>query len=469
MIEKKTFVSSFFVFSQPIFELMKKIIFTLVLSISVLLCAAQNGYLVDGIIAVVGKQVILKSDLEKIYAEYNQQYTLDEDPQDTKCSLMENLLFQKLLLHQADLDSITITNDELDNTINYRMAMMIQQVGGNEKIIEDYYKKSIAQIKQDIREDVYNQMLVEQVQQSITGDVIITPSEVKDFVKRVPTDSMPTVQTTYEFGHIVKIPPVSEDEVTAIKERLASYRERVQRGERFAMLARLYSDDPGTASKGGDLGFVERGTLYPEFEAAAFALRTGEISPVIKSQAGYHIIQMIERRGESIHVAHILLQPKPSAEEQVKAIESLDSIKHVLDTSTMDFSTAAELFSDAPDKMAGGWVVNPYTNSYKFEKDAIEPSTLLTITKLIPGEYSEPVPYVNADGIMAYRLIYLKSKVDAHQPNLFEDYDYIKNAALEEKKYNTLQKWIVNKVKVTSIKLNDEYKSCPFVEEWQIP
>lgn len=448
---------------------MKKFIFCLLFLIIASLSFAQNAYMLDGIIAVVGKEVILRSDLEKLYAEYSSQFTLDEDDNETRCQLLKQLVYQKLLIHQADLDSIVITNDELDNTINYRMSMMIQQVGGNEKIIEDYYNKTIAEIKKDIREDIYNQLLVDQVQQSITANVIITPSEVKDFHKRIPGDSLPEIETTYEFGHIVKIPPVSEDEISAIKERLESYRERVLRGERFAMLARLYSDDPGSASKGGDLGFADRGTFYPEFEAAAFALHTGEISSVIKTQAGYHIIQMIERRGESIHVAHILIQPKPSAEEQVKAIESLDSVRNVILTEKMDFSAAAEAFSDAPDKLAGGWVVNPYSGSYKFERESIDPSTLLTLEKLIPGEYSSPVPYVNEDGIMTYRLLYLKSKVAAHQPNMFDDYDFIKNAALEEKKYNTLQKWVVNKVKVTSIKLNEEYKNCPFVEEWQIP
>lgn len=462
-------MSSFFVISQPIIKTMKKFSFTLLLTLVVLFGMAQNSYVLDGIIGVVGKEVILKSDLEKIYSEYSNQYTLDDDEHDLKCQLLQQLMFQKLLIHQADLDSITITNDEVDNTINYRMAMMIQQVGGNEKIIEEYYHKTIAEIKRDIREDIYNQMLSDMVQQNITSDVIITPSEVKDFIKRIPADSMPMIQTTYEFGHIVKIPPVSDDEIVSIKERLESYRERVLRGERFSMLARLYSDDPGTASKGGDLGFVDRGTLYPEFEAAAFALHTGEISPVIKTQAGYHIIQMIERRGESIHVAHILIQPKPSAEEQVKAIEYLDSVREVILSNKMDFSDAAEKFSDAPDKLAGGWVVNPYTSSYKFEQDAIDASTFITIDKLIPGEYSAPVPYVNEDGIMTYRLLYLKSKIAAHMPNMYDDYDYIKNAALEEKKYNTLQKWIVNKVKVTSIKISDEYKDCPFVKEWQIP
>ena len=254
-----------------------------------------------------------------------------------------------------------------------------------------------------------------------------------------------------------------------MKTRLNGYRERVLRGEKFAMLARLYSDDPGSASKGGDLGFVERGTLYPEFEAAAFNLKTGEISHVIKTQAGYHIIQMIERKGESVHVAHILIQPKPSTDEQVRAITYLDSIRSIVINEKLDITEAAKRFSEGPSKDNGGLAVNPYTNSNSFDKQSLDETTFMTINKLIPGEYSECVPFVNEDGVMAYRLIYLKEKVAEHKANIVEDYDMIKNAALEEKKYNALQKWVVDKVKVTSIKLNEQYRDCDFVTKWQIP
>ena len=428
-----------------------------------------GGVPVDGIIAVIGKEIIMQSDLEKHYIDYSSQFKTVEDPFETKCYILETLVFNKLMVNQADLDSIEVTDEEVDYRINTRMAYFLQQVGGDEKYIENYFHKSMSQIKKEMREMMYEQALIEQVQYKITGNITITPSEVKQFAANISADSMPMVPTTFQFGEIVKIPPVSEEEVEAVKTRLNGYRERVLRGEKFAMLARLYSDDPGSASKGGDLGFVERGTLYPEFEAAAFNLKTGEISHVIKTQAGYHIIQMIERKGESVHVAHILIQPKPSTHEQVRAITYLDSIRSIVINEKLDINEAAKRFSEGPSKDNGGLAVNPYTNSNSFDKQSLDETTFMTINKLIPGEYSECVPFVNEDGVMAYRLIYLKEKVAEHKANIVEDYDMIKNAALEEKKYNALQKWVVDKVKVTSIKLNEQYRDCDFVTKWQIP
>ena len=428
-----------------------------------------GGVPVDGIIAVIGKEIIMQSDLEKHYIDYTSQFKTVEDPFETKCYILETLVFNKLMVNQADLDSIEVTDEEVDYRINMRMAYFLQQVGGDEKYIENYFHKPMSQIKKEMREMMYEQALIEQVQYKITGNITITPSEVKQFASNIAADSMPIVPTTFQFGEIVKIPPVSEEEIETVKARLNGYRERVLRGEKFAMLARLYSDDPGSASKGGDLGFVERGTLYPEFEAAAFNLKTGEISHVVKTQAGYHIIQMIERKGESIHVAHILIQPKPSTDEQVRAITYLDSIRSIVINEKLNISEAAKRFSEGPSKDNGGLAVNPYTNSNSFDKQSLDETTFMTINKLIPGEYSECVPFVNEDGVMAYRLIYLKEKVAEHKANIVEDYDMIKNAALEEKKYNALQKWVVDKVKVTSIKLNEQYRDCDFVTKWQIP
>lgn len=428
-----------------------------------------GGVPVDGIIAVIGKEIIMQSDLEKHYIDYASQFKTVEDPFETKCFILETLVFNKLMVNQADLDSIEVSDEEVDYRINTRMAYFLQQVGGDEKYIENYFHKPMSQIKKEMREMMYEQALIEQVQYKITGNITITPSEVKQFAANISADSMPMVPTTFQFGEIVKIPPVSEEEVKAVKTRLNGYRERVLRGEKFAMLARLYSDDPGSASKGGDLGFVERGTLYPEFEAAAFNLKTGEISHVVKTQAGFHIIQMIERKGESIHVAHILIQPKPSTDEQVRAITYLDSIRSIVINEKLDITEAAKRFSEGPSKDNGGLAVNPYTNSNSFDKQSLDETTFMTINKLIPGEYSECVPFVNEDGVMAYRLIYLKEKVAEHKANIVEDYDMIKNAALEEKKYNALQKWVVDKVKVTSIKLNEQYRDCDFVTKWQIP
>lgn len=448
---------------------MRKIFIAILFCISCLqLSWAQSSGTIDEIIAVVGKEIITKSELEAEYINYAAQFKDIDNEEEARMLIFEHMLKQKLFIHQAQLDSIEFTDQEVDAQVNYKFNYWLAQVGGNPKIIEEAYNKTIDEIKKDMRPVMRDQMLTERVQQSITENVVITPAEVKKFFDKIPYDSLPTIQPSYEIGHIVKMPPVSDEEIATIKEKLLGFRERVLRGEKFSMLARLYSDDQGSASNGGELGFVERGTLYPEFEAVAFNLKSGEVSQIVQTKAGYHIIQMIERRGDKINVAHILLQPKPSAEEQVKAIEWLDSVRQVIIDQNMDFSKAAMEFSDDMNKNSGGWVVNPYSNSYKFEKEAFDASTFATVNKLIPGEYSQPVAYVNEDGKMAYRLIYLKTKVAAHKPNLREDYDLIRGAALEEKKQGIIDNWLKEKVKITHIKINENYKNCPFLKEWGI-
>ena len=431
--------------------------------------AQGGGTSIDGIVAVIGKSVILRSDLEKHFNDYKMQFKTIEDPDEVYCTILENLVYNKLMVNQAELDSIEVSDEEVDYRLNTRIQYFLQQTGGDVKYIENYFNKSMADIKKEMREMMYEQALIEQVQAGVTGSITITPSEVHQFASKISPDSMPIVSTTYQFGEIVKIPPVSDEEIASVKEQLTSYRERVLRGERFGALARLYSDGPGSASKGGDLGFVERGTLYPEFEAAAFNLKTGEISQVVKTQAGYHIIQLIERRGESIHVAHILIQPKPSTDEQVRAITYLDSVRKVIIDEKLTLEEAAKKFSEGPTRLNGGMVVNPYNNSLSFDRQSLDEATFTTINKLIPGEFSECVPFVNDDGVMAYRIIYLKEKVLEHKANLVEDDDMIKNAALEQKKYDAMEKWVLDKVKVTNIKISEQYKYCPFVTKWQIP
>jgi peptidyl-prolyl cis-trans isomerase SurA len=449
---------------------MRKIITCVLILLTGLTMWGQNGGTsIDGIVAVVGKSIIMRSDLEKHFIDYKAQFKTVEDPDEVYCSILENLVFNKLMVNQAELDSIEISDEEVDYRLNTRIQYFLQQTGGDVKYIENYFHKSMSEIKKDMREMMYEQALIEQVQSKITSSITVTPSEVNQFAAKIGPDSMPMVETSYQFGEIVKIPPVSDEEVADVKERLNSYRERVLRGEKFGALARLYSDDPGSASKGGDLGFVERGTLYPEFEAVAFNLKSGEISQVLKTQAGYHIIQMIERRGESIHVAHILIQPKPSTDEQVRAITYLDSVRNIIINEKLTLEEAAKRYSEGETKLNGGMVVNPYNSSLSFDRQTLDDATFTTINKLIPGEYSECVPFVNDDGVMAYRLIYLKEKVSQHKANLVEDYDMIKNAALEQKKYEAMEKWVAEKVKVTNMKISEQYRYCPFVSKWQIP
>ena len=424
---------------------------------------------IDGIIATIGKEIILLSDLEKAYAEYANQFSVQEENDFEKCAVFEHLVFTKLMLHQADVDSIVVTDQQVESAINNRLNHWLQMVGGDARLIEKHFGKSMAEIRKEFREPVREQMYMEEVEAKITANISVTPSEVKAFVNRVGEDSLPVLPASYEFGHILKTPTVSEAEIVEIKNRLEGYREKILRGEsKFEMLARLYSDDPGSASKNGRLGFVTKGTLYPEFEAIAFNLKSGEISHVVKTRAGYHIIQLNERRGESIDVSHILIQPKPSAEEQVRVIDFLDSVKQVILDKKMDFSEAALAFSDDPNKLSGGWVINPATLSTKFDQESIEPATFATLSKLIPGEYSAPVIFTDENGAVSYRLLFLKTKVAAHKANLVEDYDTIKNLALDEKKNKVIDKWVIDKVERTSIKIVDKYKDCDFITRWKI-
>ena len=450
--------------------MIRQFLFYILFLFSLFSLKAQTS--IDKIIATIGKEIILQSDLEQAYAEYTAQFTVQDEDEDEKCAVFEHLVYTKLMLHQADVDSIVFTEQQVETAINWRMQYFLQQVGGDSRAIEKYFGKTMAEIRQDMREPVRDQLYVEEVQDNITTNITITPSEVKSYANRLGPDSMAMVPATFEFGHILKTPIVSEAEIAEIKSKLEDYREQSLRSEnpknRFSTLARMYSDDPGTASKGGELGFIERGQLYPEVEAVAFNLKSGEISHVIKSRSGYHIFMLHERRGESLKLSHILIQPKPSAEEQVGVIEYLDSIKNIILNKKMDFSEAAIEFSEDPNKLSGGWVINPYSQSTKFDRETLDPTTLATLEKLISGEYSSPVIYNSDDGVISYRLLYLKTKVAPHKANLVEDYDVIKNDALLEKKNKAIEKWIVNKVKVTSIKIDEKYKNCDFVIRWQI-
>ncbi|MBP1673676.1 MAG: peptidylprolyl isomerase [Bacteroidetes bacterium] len=424
---------------------------------------------VDAIIAIVGKEIILQSDLDKAVTERTAQNRDVNDLYAVQCSVLQELIYSKLMVHQAELDSVIITEEDVENQINARMQVWLQSVGGDPKIIEQHFGKSIEDIKKDMREPMFNVLVSERITSSITEGIAITPSEVKSFFQKFSADSMPMIPESYEYGHITKTPPVSEAEIMQIKTVLNEYRERVLKGDKFSMLARLYSDDPGSAPKGGVLGFVKRGELYPEFEAVAFTLKPGEVSQIVQTRSGYHIIQLIERRGDEINVAHILLQPKPSMEEQEKAIQYLDSIIKIIKTTNPDFSDAALSYSDDLTRNNGGWVVNKYSGSFKFDKESLDQTVYAVLSKMKPGEYSNIIPYVNEDGILSLRILYLKTKIKEHKANLGDDYDIIKNAALEEKKQNAIEKWILNKVKVTNIKISEKYKGCPFVNEWQIP
>ncbi|HET6244930.1 MAG: peptidylprolyl isomerase [Bacteroidetes bacterium] len=432
----------------------------------VLLCQAltfAQPKVIDQVIAVVGGNIVLKSELENQLHQVKSQEIPNGSPEVDRCELLEEILFQKLLLNQAVLDSIVISDSQVESEMDRRLRYFIQQIG-SEKKLEEYYGKSLSAIKEEFRKLIKDQLLVQQVQSSITSKTTITPSEVKAFFNRIPKDSIPLVSSEIEVAQIVAQPKISEEAKAEAKEKIQAIRERVIKGEKFSTLAVLYSEDPGSSKKGGELGFVDRGSFVPEFEAVAFKLKEGAVSPVIETQYGFHFMELIERRGEQINIRHILIAPKISNEDLRIARNFLDSIRTlILNIDTLDFAEAAALYSDDKEtKFNGGLLLNPQTGTTSFEADQLEPSLFFTIDKLKIGEISNPVLMQIPGGKQAYRLLYLKKRTEPHKANLKEDYQKIQEAALNEKKQQVVQVWIDKKLANTYFKLNDEYKSCNF-------
>jgi peptidyl-prolyl cis-trans isomerase SurA len=435
--------------------------------------AQVNKNVIDEIIATVGNRIITRSDLE--YAvegfKYSSRLTTLENEDLFRCDVMEQLIFQKLLIDQAELDSIVVTDAQINERLDYNLKYQIMQMGGDAQKLEQYYGKSIAEIKADSREQMKDEYLTEEMQKKLTAELRIINQEVKDYFNAIAVDSIPVIAIEYEIAEIVKTPLISQAEKIAIKQNLENIRDRVLRGENFSTFARMYSEDPGSAMKGGEIGFTNRGDLYPEFELAAYTLKAGEISSVVETEAGYHIIRMLERRGDRINVAHILIKPKPSPESMLAAKNFLDSVYAILQTKQLPFDSAAMLFSDAPNKINGGMIVNPYTSAYGFQPEQLtqyDKTLLYLIEDMIQGDYTRTIPMITESGNQAYRILYLKTKRDTHKANLIDDYEKIKNAALEAKKQKTLLQWAKNKIKYTHVKINPDFRTCSFAEEWGI-
>jgi peptidyl-prolyl cis-trans isomerase SurA len=443
----------------------RKISLSLFLFICVFVVSqSQERVDIDKVVAVVGNSAILKSDL------YNQKRQLESqgatfNNNNALCELLDEMLYQKLLFNQAVIDSIEISDMQVEQVLERRLRFFIQQIGSREQL-EAYYGKTIDELKDEFRPLVREQELSQRMEAEITSNVRITPAEVRRFFNNLPPDSIPMVESEMELAHIVIKPEVDPEEIAEVKRRLGEIRERVLKGESFSTMAILYSEDPGSARKGGELGFYSRGELYPEFEATAFGLRPGEISDIIETQAGYHFIQMIERRGEQINVRHILMMPKIAPSQLAKARSRLDSIKNLITTEEMTFAEAALKFSDDPGKISGGAMINPYTNTTRFKNDEIEPNLFFVVDKLEEGQITNPVPMMTDEGKQAFRIVKVLKRIDAHAATLEGDYDYIQQIALNIKKMDVVRDWINQKINSTYILINDEFISCSFTAPW---
>lgn len=450
---------------SKIFIISIAILFSGLSFVTVAFSQEQEEMVIDQVVAVVGRSIILESDLQNQYLNYRMQGGISGSASDIKCRILEDVLFQKLMVTQAEVDSIEVSEIQVEADLDRRLSGFIQQFGSQEKM-EDYYGKTMTEIKKELHNIVHEQMLAQQVQSGIVGGVDVTPSEIRSFFKSIHEDSIPLIKTEYVIAEIVKNPPISIEEKLRVKEQLNDIRKRILDGSSFSTLAIMYSQDPGSAKKGGELGFYGRGQLYPEFEAVAFKLKEGEISNALETEAGYHIIQMIERKGDYINVRHILLTPKVSPRDLAVAKHQLDSVATLIRSDSITFSEAVVQFSESENVNNGGIIINPYTMSTTFEAEQLDPQVSFVIEKMAVGEISNPVPMKTEEKSDAYRILLLKSKTQPHKANLVDDYTRIREWALQDKQMKTMGKWIENKAKDTYVRIIDEYKSCEFDHNW---
>ncbi|MBL4670113.1 MAG: peptidylprolyl isomerase [Flavobacteriales bacterium] len=442
----------------------KVILMLMILSISLGLKAQEDGKVIDKVIAVIGSNIILKSDLESQIVSLRAQGVLIDD--NARCELMEELLYQKLLLHQATIDSVTVSEGEVESEIDRRMNYFIAQIG-SEKKLEEYYKKSIHEIKEEFKVIVKEQMVSQRMQGKITSDAEVTPKEVKTYFNSLQEDSIPVIESEVEYAQILFNAKESEAAIEAAKDKINAFRERIINGEDFSTLAILYSEDEGSAKKGGELGFMGRAELVPEFSIVAFKLKNKAVSEIVETEFGFHIIQLVERRGQKVKVKHLLVKVKIEEEQIAKVKLLADSVYNLLETDTLTFEELAAKYSDDEQtKKSRGLVVNSQTGTSIFNIDQVNPQVFYTIDKMKVGEVFKPVPSQSRDGKKGYRIIKLITKTEPHKASFDKDYSKIQNAALADKRNKATQKWVEAKIKQTYIKIDEEYKKCHFENSW---
>lgn len=427
-----------------------------------------QGTVIDRVVAAVGTNIILQSELEAQY----QQMIAEQEPVDanTRCKLLETILYQKLLLAQAQKDSLYPADSQVDQELDRRMSYYLQQLGSEERFTS-FYGKTPDDYKAEMRDKVRDIVMAQQMQSKVTGGITVTPNDVKNYYMSIPEDSIPLINAEVEVGHIVKKPKTTPEAKKEAKEKIEAIRQRIMKGESaFPAMAALYSEDPGSASKGGLYEHIQRGQFVPEWDSWAFRLKPNEISEVFESVYGYFIIQLIERRGDEVDARSLLIAPKVEAADLLKAKQSLDTIYEILQTDSIRFSDAAGKYSDDEDsKNSGGLIINPFTGATRFQMDEIgqvDQNVAFAIDKLKVGEFTKPMPMTGSDGKQAYRILYLKTRTDPHRANLVDDYQKMQAIALSKKQQEAVQKWIKRKSADTFIRIADDYKNCTFSNKW---
>lgn len=422
----------------------------------------SQSNVIDEVIAVIGDTPVLLSDVEM---QYQQAVIQGADYQgDLKCHIFEQLMIQNLLIEQAKLDSIEVSENMVIMQVDRMINEFINRAGSREKL-EEWLNKPLYQIKNDQRVLVRNQMITQEMQRSITSGVKVTPAEIRAFYRTTNTDSLPMVPTQYEIQQIRINPEIDLEEIEAVKARLREFQRLVAEGRDFATLAVLYSEDPGSAARGGELGFMSRAELVPEFAQVAFNMQeAGRVSKIVETEFGFHIIQLIERQGDRANVRHILLKPKPKPAAIEAARLKADSIANLIRNDSVSFEEATLLYSfDKDTKLTGGLMVNPQDNSTKFDIQMIPPAINRQLEKMDVGDISDP--FLMKDeryGKDYYAIIKLKSRVEAHKANLTDDYQLIQTILENKKREELFKKWITDKQRDNYISISPKWSGCSF-------
>lgn len=427
--------------------------------------SAQKKVVLDEVIGVIGNEIVTKYEVETKFNSLIAQGASIND--NSRCEVLEEVLISKMLLNQAKVDSLEVTESQVEGEMNRRLRYFISQFG-SEELMEQTYGKSIAEIKVEMKDALYDNLLIQSMQSTLTAGVSVTPSEVEEFYHNLPKDSLPLINAEVEVAQIIKYAPISRAAQTLAKSRLREFKKRVEEGEKFSTLAVLYSEDKGSAVRGGEIGFVGRAEVEPEFGAAAFKLKAGQVSPIVETRYGLHLIQLIERRGDRVNVRHILISPKMDGTGMEKARSELDSIADLIKTNELTFIQAAKKFTDDEDsRNNGGLLINPYDNSSMIPMDNLDPALFVVIDQLEVGEVSEIVELNEPGGKAGYKLVRLQKRTKPHRANLEEDYQKVKGAASAEKEQVVLQEWIQEAMLDTYIKLDPKYlEECKFQQDW---
>ena len=421
-----------------------------------------NAQEIDKIIAIIGDEIVLRSEVENQYLQYiSQGVTSNEE---LRCEILEDLMTQKLLIFSCKQDSISVTKEEIEQEVETRVNYYVDQIGSIEKV-EQYFEKDIYQIKKVLSELVEDQFLIQRMQSSITKDVKITPFDVNEFYEKMDKSELPLIEDRYKLSQIIVKPKMSEDQINKLTDRLNAFRKRVLNGEDFKVLAALYSDDPGSANNGGEIGFVSRGTFVPEFEKVAFRLKKGEVSEIVKTNFGYHIIQLIERRGDQVNVRHILLKPKYSSTSLQNARLKIDSIYNKIKNNEISFSQAIKSYSDDDTKNNNGLLINPSNGSSTYTIAELGSSIKYLIEGLNEDDFTKPVKVESNEGSI-YRILNVVEKISSHTANLDLDYDFFQTQALNFKKQEKLDEWIEKRIKNTYVELKEIDKNCKSSYKW---